>query len=391
MVQLRAWRTQVPVLAVDVAIALAVAAVGLAQTLPILERRPGDVGGWPFVVLGASMLLLRSSFPLAALLGATSVASAYLLLGHHGAFPVLPPVLVAQYTVIAHGELSRRDGIAVAVLATLVLALAAAIGDPHRPPSNWAIDAGWIAAAILLGDAMRSRRELAAAAEARAVEAERTRDEEARRRVSEERLAIARELHDVVAHTLALINVQAGVAAHVFDSNPEQAREAFEHIRTATHATLNELRAMVGVLREAPDTSPPLEPTRGLEGLDALIARVREAGLEVMLERSGSLDDLPGHIDLAAYRVLQEALTNVIRHNGPSRVSVSLERTVDALRLRVTNDAGPDGRGGPVVEGHGITGMREWVTTLGGEFDAGALPGGGFEVRARMPVNGVRS
>jgi hypothetical protein len=231
---IEAWRARIPALAVDLAIAAGVVVVGLSQTAPIFERRPGDSEGWPLALLAGGALLFRTTSPLLALGGATFAASWFLFLGNHAALAVLPAVLVAQYTVVARAEPSRRASIALALAAAGLLAVAAQLGGPRRPASGWAMDAGWITAAILLGDTMRNRRELAAQAEARAEQAEPTRDEEARRRVTEERLAIARELHDVVAHTIALINVQAGVAAHVFDTNPDQARQAFEHIRTAT-------------------------------------------------------------------------------------------------------------------------------------------------------------
>ena len=389
MVLDRNGRSVLPPLAIDLAIAAAVAAIGLSQTLPVFDRGPREDGAWPLVLAGALALVFRGTYPWLALAGTTAAAGSYLLLGHHGALAILPAVGIALYTVVALGEPSRRVSLGIALAATGALGLAAFIGDPHRPASAWAIDAGWMAAAILFGDAMRSRRELASEAEARAQAAERTREEEARRRVTEERLAIARELHDVVAHTVALINVQAGVAAHVFDSNPTAARAALGHVRDATHATLNELRAMVGVLRERADGSVPLEPTRGLDGLDDLVARVQRAGLEVTLQRRGQAHALPPHVDLAAYRIFQEALTNVLSHNGPSRVDVELDYGTRELALRVTNEAGPLQAPSRPSSGHGITGMRERAAAIGGSLEAGPRPGGGFEVRATLPLNGA--
>ncbi len=371
-------------IAIDIAIAAGVASVGLSQTLPFF-RGARDSGAWPLVLVAALPLVVRSVYPWLTFAGTMVATGAYLLLGHHGALAVLPAAGLALYTIVSAGEPSRRRSIGVALAATALLAVAAFIGDPGRPSSSWGIDGGWLAASILLGDAMRSRRDLAEEAEARADLAERTREEEALRRVSEERLAIARELHDVVAHTVALINVQAGVAAHVFESNPRQAREALEHVRQATHGTLNELRAMVGVLRAQTNETAPLEPTRGLDGLDELVARVRGAGLDVSVERRGESRELPSHVDLAAYRVLQEALTNVLSHNGPSRVIVSIDYRPRELELRVVNGPGTARPATAFRAGHGITGMRERVTAIGGSLEVGPLPDGGFEVRAVLP------
>lgn len=249
--------------------------------------------------------------------------------------------------------------------------------------------------ALLLGEAMRNRRSAAQEAELRAVQAERARQEMeraqqemAQRRIAEERLQIARELHDVLAHTVALINVQAGVAAHVIDRQPDQAREALLNIKAASHATLQELRSLVGVLREG-ERPAPMVPAPGLGALDGLLTAVREAGLTVDLERSGLSDELPATVDLAAYRILQEALTNVIKHAQRAPVRVVVHREAGRLTLDVVNIR-HNGRvqTGNEGAGHGLVGMQERTTALGGVLEAGPLPDGGFRVHAILPIAG---
>lgn len=230
----------------------------------------------------------------------------------------------------------------------------------------------------------------------RAERAERTRDEEARRRVAEERLRIARDLHDVVAHHIALVNVQAGVAAHVMDKRPDQAKEALAHVRDASRSALNELRATVGLLRQSGDPEAPTEPAPGLSVLDELVDTFRHAGLpvEVIVQLGRADGPLPAAVDLAAYRVVQEALTNVRKHAGPgARAEVSVVRVGTSVEVTVLDDGGappadpadsapePDDSGG-----HGLLGMRERTGALGGSCFAGPRYGGGYRVHAILPV-----
>jgi signal transduction histidine kinase len=220
----------------------------------------------------------------------------------------------------------------------------------------------------------------------RAERAERTREEEARRRVAEERLRIARDLHDVVAHHIALVNVQAGVAAHVMDKRPDQAKEALAHVREASRSALDELRVTVGLLRQSGDPEAPTEPAPGLAVLDELLDTFRNAGLPVELARTDQGTELPAAVDLAAYRIIQEALTNVRKHAGPdARAEVSVVRVGRTVEVTVLDDGAPTGQaadGG----GHGLLGMRERATALGGALSAGPRYGGGFRVQAILPV-----
>jgi signal transduction histidine kinase len=225
---------------------------------------------------------------------------------------------------------------------------------------------------------------LAAEAVARAERAEQTKEEEARRRVDAERLRIAREVHDTVAHAIAVINVQAGVTAHVLDKRPEQARETLVTIEQTSARALGELRATLGMLRDVDDRRAP---TPGLSQVDELVGMAREAGLDVKLEVASPPRELPSAVDQAAYRILQESITNAIRHAGPARVTVSLTFRPDELELRVADDGrGPRDAGHGADRGQGIVGMRERAALLGGELTAGARPGGGFQVQARLPL-----
>jgi signal transduction histidine kinase len=294
-------------------------------------------------------------------------------------------VFVALYTVTAYSD-GRRPWIVRAGLAVLIAGwLFAAF---LHPPADGAI--GWLAfrigtaiMAAVMGESVRMRRVIAAEAQERAERAERTREEEARRRVDAERLHIAREVHDTVAHAIAVINVQAGVTAHVLDKRPEQVRDTLLTIEQTSARALRELRATLGVLRETEDGRAP---TPGLDRVEELAGLAREAGLDVKVDVATPPHELPSAVDQAAYRILQESITNVIRHAGPARVTVEIGYEPSALRIRVTDDgSGCDGGSGA---GRGIQGMRERCALLGGDLTAAPRPGGGFEVSARLPLVG---
>jgi signal transduction histidine kinase len=203
---------------------------------------------------------------------------------------------------------------------------------------------------------------------------------------------IARELHDVVAHTMSTINVQATAAAQVLTERPQTAAAALAAIRTASKDGLRELRAILNVLRQA-DDADPTTPTPGLTQLDALITSANQAGLPTSLEVSGEAADLPRTVDLAAYRIIQESLTNAIRHAGPATATVSLTYEDGELLIAITDTgqgARGSGNGGYGNGGYGLIGMRERAAAAGGTMRAGTAPGGGFLVTARLPVSGER-
>jgi len=348
---------------------------------------------WSFAFIAAAFLplALRRRYPLA-VLAVTSLASAgYDLIPGPPSLVFLAP-LIALYTV---GTLRDRRTLVIAGALSGAVHVAASL--PAWGATTWWAEAlriiSMLGVAAALGDATRNRRAYVAEVEQRAVEAERTRDEVARRRVDEERLRIARELHDVTAHSLSIIAVQSGAATHVLDSDPAEARRALEAIRLTSKNALDELRVMLGVLRSADETDVPLAPTPGLARLSVLFAPLAEAGVVATLEVEGDISDIPAVVDASAYRIVQEALTNVVRHAGPCTVTVSLVRSADEIAVTVTDTgrgpAGPGGSGtGPtaVRNGHGLAGMHERASALGGSLIAGPGPDGGFVVTAHLPV-----
>lgn len=395
-----------PALAQDAVLGLFVAAMQVQGSV----TKPQDVGSRPltdlgylgFVLLVASGLVLavRRRWPVPVFVTTAAVSVAYYTIGFSDG-PGWIGLFVALYTLTAYGD-GRRSltlaGVGIAGLATVWLVAAADI-EPTAA-------IGWvffrIAASIMaaaLGESVRSRRAVATEALERARQAERTREEEARSRVDAERLRIAREVHDTVAHAIAIVNVQAGVTAYLLDKRPERAREALVTIEQTSAQALHEMRAVLGVLR---DSENGRVPHPGLGQVNELTAMAREAGLDVKLDVASSTTPLPSAVDHTVYRILQESITNVIRHVGPTRVTVALDYGTDALEVRVTDDGGRGAGGDDTVgarpragaadgrsatePGRGIVGMRERCGLLGGELSAGPRPCGGFEVRARLPL-----
>jgi signal transduction histidine kinase len=247
---------------------------------------------------------------------------------------------------------------------------------------------GFVAAPLLLGAAIRNRRDYLAALVDRAETAERTRDEEARRRVGEERLRIARDVHDVVAHAMVAINVQAGVGAHLLDRDPEQARRTLEDIKKVSGEALSDLRSTLGVLREdaAADDEAPVRPAQGLRELDELGESLRTAGIEVDLDVDPETATLPASVTSTGYRIVQEALTNVVRHASGSHARVRVTRGDDTLLIEVQDDGRGVDTAGPPGAGQGVRGMRERAQAAGGTLEAGPQEGGGWRVVATLPT-----
>ena len=407
----RAARLRLPAQAQDALLGVGVAAMQVQGTLarPTQpgERPLADLGhlGYVLLVAGGLVLAARRRWP-----GPVFAATALASVVYYGAgFPDGPGwigLFVALYTFTAYGD-GRRTLVLAGTGNAVVGAgwLAAAADVQPRAAIGWVFFR--IAASIMaitLGESVRSRRVIAAEAVERARQAERTREEEARSRVDAERLRIAREVHDTVAHAIAIINVQAGVTAYLIDRRPERARDALLTIEQTSSQALHEMRAVLGVLRDDDDARAP-QP--GLARIDDLVAMARDAGLDVKLESGSAAAPLPSAVDTTAYRIVQESITNVIRHAGPTRVTVALDQSSDVLEVRVTDDGGrdaaavaaaPDGSaatavargaggvGGAGEPGRGIVGMRERCQLLGGELTAGPRPRGGFEVRARLPL-----
>lgn len=385
---------RLPVIAQDVLLAVFVTAMQIQGTMSRASSEPetvlrplAEIGhlGYALLFVSGAAIVVRRRFPVAVFAVTALASMGYYALDYPDG-PGWLALFVAAYTLTAHGD--GRRSLQIAATGTVLLAgcwLAAAADITPDIAIGWVFfRIGATVMSAALGESVRSRRVIATEALARAELAERTREEEARARVDEERIRIAREVHDTVAHAIAIINVQAGVTAHIIDQRPERAREALEVIERTSSQALREMRTVLGVLRDDHDGRVP-HP--GLAQLDELIAKGRDAGLDVKLEADAPTTALPSAVDSACYRILQESITNVIRHAGPTRVTVNVEYGVDTLELRVANEAGhapkDDSSAGP---GRGITGMRERCQLLGGQLDAGPLAHGGFEVVARLPL-----
>jgi signal transduction histidine kinase len=371
---------------------LALVAAGLSTALFVSENGPVG-GGVPRGTLAlAYVLALLHTLPLAArrrfpgaVLG-ISVASG-LAVAALGVPPIVlgVAILVAVYSVAAYGD----RWVALAGLAAAAVGLAAVQLTPGRVQALTVVSNGLvIGAAWLLGHFVGVRRAYTARLEQTA-ELERARAEQARRAVAEERLRLARELHDVVAHSISVIAVQSGVGAHVAATQPEEAAKALAAIEVTSRAALTELRRLLGVLRQEGEPQGSLVPVPGLADLDGLLAEVSKAGLGVRLRVEGTPSPLPAGLNLSAYRIVQEALTNVVKHAGPARAQVTIGYHDQDVTVEVIDDGrgvtAPAGDGRARV-GHGLIGMRERVQVFGGDLEVGPRPGGGFRVAARLPL-----
>ena len=354
-----------PAYGIPIGVAYLVALIG---TVPAAVRRL-----WPLPVLGVVL--------------AGSVAAQAIGTGKD------PSVVVAFVLYLVALRYPRRASAPI-LAGVLVLTAAATVagGAALGHEQVGAVAARIVASAVVItaawviGFAVREQRAYTAGLREQAERRAQAQLEEGRRAVAEERLRIARELHDVVAHGLSLIAMQAGVGNYVASAQPEEAARALASIEATSRTALREMRRLVGVLRDGDSAAPGLEPAPGLADLGRLATGTADAGVRVQLEVRGIRCSVPPGVDLAAYRIVQEALTNVVKHGQTtaSRVVVTYEQ--DAVSLEITDD----GRGAPAEParpGHGIAGMRERAGLYGGEFHAGPLPGRGFRVAARLPLD----
>src|SRR5215467_15753455 len=339
----RAGSFPLRVVALDVVLALFITVMQVQGTLAKVAaegapRALTDFGnlGYALLIVSGLVVAVRRQWPIPVFLTAALASLVYYGLD----FPDGPGWLglfVALYTLTAYGD-GRRSlliaGVGIAVLATGWLWAARHI-EPHAAIGWVFFRIGASVMSAALGESVRSRRVIAAEAQERAELAERTREEEARARVDAERLRIAREVHDTVAHAIAIINVQSGVTAHVLDKRPEQAREALQAIEQTSSQALREMRTILGVLR---DDNDGRGPRPGLGQIGDLTAQARDAGLDVTLEATSPAAPLPSAVGSAAYRILQESITNVIRHAGPTRVTVALNSGIDVLEIHGAAD-----------------------------------------------------
>jgi signal transduction histidine kinase len=321
--------------------------------------------GWVFIGAASGALVARRRRPvLVAGIVLAATAAYYITSVYDG--PLIVALVVALYTVAAEGRLRA----AVILTAVSVLAVGAGTLAGNRDVNSVGLlmFSGWLVATVALGWVRHTRRAYA--------------DQAQQRAATEERLRIARELHDVVGHHISLISVQSAAALHRIRKDPAQAESALGAIKESSRQALRELRATLGVLRGADQSAAPVTPAAGLARIGELVESAELAGLTVRSRTSGGAGQLPTEIDLAAYRIVQESLTNVARHSGATAVTVNISRAPREVTVEVADN----GRGSaPATGGSGIHGMRERARALGGELTAGPRPGGGFVVSARLP------
>jgi signal transduction histidine kinase len=344
-------------------------------------------GVWDYVLLGAAgaALAFRRRYPVAVL--AAALAATFWVAATSDAGAVWLILIAAFINAVIAG---RR----LAAIGSLIVGYVAAVWPPWligRPGGPQAAFAVWLAAFLLV---LLSAAELIRLRSQRAQALARSREDEMRRQASEERLRMARDLHDVVAHNISVINVQANTALHLRDRQPERAWAALSTIHDVSKQALVELRSVLGVLRQY-DEDEPLSPAAGLDRVAGLIDRAQAVGLSVTLEREGEPVPLPANVDLAAYRIVQEALTNSAKHAAGSEVIVRIAYAGAGLVVHVEDEGSgraaqlPPGGPPPAPGGNGLVGMRERANALQGTLSAGPRPGGGFCVHAELPLDGA--
>ncbi|WP_433472448.1 sensor histidine kinase [Spirillospora sp. CA-142024] len=376
---------------------------GSLVSLPGTELR---VSWWPGVLLsGVSCiaLLWRRDHPRVIVAVTTACAVMMTVLGYLPTALLMAPLMVALYSLAVHTDRSatRVHGLTATALVVgvdllvgfddLSLDLRGPDGATDGLLLKGAGPVAYLLLSIVFGSAVRLRRAYLREATARAEHAERSREEEARHRVAAERMRIARELHDVVAHHLVLANMQAGTAAHLMRTDPEQVTKILTDLSGTTSSALRELKATVGLLRQAGDPDVPTEPAPGLARLPDLTGSFQATGLTVTVSTEGRPRPLSPGVDLTAFRIVQEALTNVTKHAATAAACVRLVYAHDRLTVTIVNDhgAGADGPAPAAPErdgGFGLIGMRERALSVGGRLQAGPRPGGGFQVTADLPL-----
>lgn len=362
-------RTGVVLSALGIGMFQVIGSFGASHNQP--ERKSLDVIALLLILVGPAALAWRDRWPLPAVALATIAADVYIGLGYaYG--PIFLSVAVALYAAVVAGN--RHSTWLLAAMGYLGY-LGAALVDPRAARLGLAdvgLFAVWPALVLAVAEVVRTRR-------IQADEAARAELEEKQRRAGEQRLQLAQELHDVLAHNISLINVQAGVALHLIDQEPERVGPALASIKEASREALRELRTALDLLRRG--EVAPRGPAPRLSDLDSLVAGVRASGLRVELVQADSPLSLPVAVELATYRIVQEAMTNVTRHAGARCVTVHISFD-DGVDVRVTDD----GVGGLAEPGNGIAGMHERAAALGGSVEAGPCPGGGFRVVAHLPI-----
>ncbi len=354
-------------------------------------RAAADPGHRPLflgLVAAAVAALVLARWRSVASLAVTTALGLLALVLTGGIGPLAVAVCASAFLVSLRTD--RRTAVLAAVPAGLLLGLVGALagaGSVFRPEYLGLL--AWIGMSVAVGDALRVRRAYVAAIIERAERAEASREEETRRRVAEERLRIARELHDVVAHHISVANVQAGVADLLLRTDPDGAAAALAHVRQSSRSVLEELGALLSVLRGGEDGEPVDEPAPGLDRLEALVGSFAAAGLDVRWGHTGVPGPVGSAVDLTAYRIVQEGLTNAHKH-GAGTARLNLVWAPDTLRVEMTNPLPDGGPPAATAGGHGLLGMRERAHAVGGTLRAGPRPGATFAVVADLPLGGHR-
>lgn len=384
----------------DVVVAVVVGALQIGGTIAASHNQSGredvramDVWAYLLISLGPLLLPVRRKFPVAVLLGALAPTVAYTFRDYPPG-PIFLALIVALFTAMTAGHRAVSYGVLAVGYATMGW-LGPWLRDDALPNGAWAGGvAAWLLVLAAVSEVVRVRRAYVAAERRRVAEERAAREEAERARAGEERLRIARELHDVLAHHISLMNVQASVGLELMDGNPEQARTALTAVKQASREALGELRGVLAILKGEGEAAPRT-PTAGLADLDELVARASTAHLAVRLERDDEVGAMPGPVGLAAYRIVQEAVTNAVRHSAASLVTVRLElarmpdHDGDALRVTVEDDGRGAAAGGRSAGGgHGLRNMRERATALGGTLTSGPRREGGWRVVALLPPAG---
>jgi signal transduction histidine kinase len=370
--------------AVDIAIAAALAITGIAEVWASSAFDDDPRGLVTLALLAMTLpLVFRRRWPLAVLLNtlvwATVTSVAWDLFDD--AAVGMGNLLVASYAVAAYCELRKA-----AIGGAIILAWgAAAMLFDDVPLGDYLFVAVILGGVWAAGRTVRSRRQLAVALADKNVLLEHEQEARAKQAVAEERTRIARELHDVVAHNVSVMVVQAGAERRSLGDERPETREALETIEQTGRQALTEMRRLLGMLRKD-DDELALAPQPRMEHLELLVSQVREAGMPVELEVEGEPEPLPAGVDLSAYRIVQEALTNALKHAGPARALVRVRYGRDELELEIVDDGPGLGAEATNGGGHGLIGMRERVSMFGGDLAAGARSGGGYSVHARLPL-----
>lgn len=372
----------------DIPLAAVLAVLGQIEVWALVDGHRWLLAA-PLYLVFTGAIAFRRRYPLAVAVCVSVAANLAIISGirRNDMFVTAVALLIACYSVAAYSEPAEaRVGLAIALLTSWI---AIPLSPGSKGIDNYAYIALIVGGTWILGRMLRRRILQAVALERRALEAEHAREDAARAAVAEERGRIARELHDIVAHGLSLMVVQAAAAEQILERHPEQAAAPLRAIQSVGREALGDMKRLLGLLR-VEDFEAERVPPPSLSQVDRLVAQLAEAGLPVDLRVEGEMRALPAGLDVCGYRVVQEALTNSLKHGRPRSTSVVVRYGPDALELEVVDDGAGGGAGAAAGElgggGHGLVGMRERVALYGGSLEADRRPQGGYAVRARLPL-----